>query len=133
MVNGLWGQIQNLVFIHFDVLPKLWSWTGRLLLQFAPARFSGEISHSIVFILVFIVIHQLLSLPSNIYHTFVLEERFGFNKQTPGLFVTDLLKSNMLAFVLAPPILAAFLTIVQKTGSRFFFYLWLFGAGLQSS
>jgi STE24 endopeptidase len=131
MVNGLWGQIQNIAFIHFDVLPKLWSWTGNLLLRLAPARFSGEITHSIVFILVFIVIHQILSLPSNIYHTFVLEEKFGFNKQTPKLFVTDLIKSNMLAFVLAPPILSAFLAIVQKTGSRFFFYLWLFGAGLQ--
>ncbi len=43
----------------------------------------------------------------------------------------DMLKSQMLAFILAPPILAAFLAIVQKTGNKFFYYLWLFGAGLQ--
>jgi STE24 endopeptidase len=61
----------------------------------------------------------------------VLEEKFGFNKQTPKLFVTDMLKSQMLAFVLTPPILAGFLSIVQKTGNQFFYYLWLFGAGLQ--
>ncbi|KAK3945192.1 peptidase family M48-domain-containing protein [Diplogelasinospora grovesii] len=131
MVSGLYGQIQNIAFYHFDVLPKLWSCTGKLLLQFAPARFTGEISHSIVFILSFIVIQQLLSLPTSIYHTFFLEEKFGFNKQTPKLFVTDMIKSNMLAFVLAPPILAGFLAIVQKTGNKFFYYLWLFGAGLQ--
>ena len=131
MVSGLYSQIQNIAFIHFDILPKLWSWSGSLLLKFAPTRFTGEISQSIVFILSFIVIQQVLSLPTSIYHTFVLEEKFGFNKQTPALFVTDMIKSNMLAFVLAPPILSAFLAIVQKTGSQFFYYLWLFGAGLQ--
>jgi STE24 endopeptidase len=131
MVNSLYGQLQNIGFIYFDVLPKLWSWAGNLLLSFAPARFTGEISQSIVFVLSFIVLHQLLSLPSSIYHTFVLEEKFGFNKQTPKLFVTDMLKSNLLAFVLAPPILSAFLAIIQKTGNQFFYYLWLFGAGLQ--
>lgn len=130
-VRGLWGQIQNIAFIHFDVLPKLWSWTGDLLLRVAPARFTGEISHSIVFVLSFILIQQLLSLPTSIYHTFVLEEKFGFNKQTPKLFITDMLKSNMLAFIIAPPVLAGFLSIVRKTGNQFFFYLWLFVAGLQ--
>ncbi|KAI1135722.1 peptidase family M48-domain-containing protein [Hypoxylon sp. FL0543] len=129
-VKGLWGQIQNIAFIHFDVLPKLWSWTGDLL-RFAPARFSGEISHSIVFVLTFILIQQALSLPANIYHTFVLEEKFGFNKQTPKLFVMDMIKSNLLAFVFAPPILAAFLAIVKKTGANFVTYLWLFTAVLQ--
>ncbi|KAI1469747.1 peptidase family M48-domain-containing protein [Daldinia caldariorum] len=129
-VKGLWGQIQNIAFIHFDVLPKLWSWTGGLL-RFAPARFTGEISHSIVFVLTFILIQQALSLPANIYHTFVLEEKFGFNKQTPKLFITDMIKSNLLAFIIAPPVLAGFLAIVKKTGNQFVTYLWLFTAVLQ--
>lgn len=129
--NGLYGQIQNFAFYHFDVLPKLWSWTGDLLLRLAPARFTGEISHSIVFILSFILIHQILSLPSSIYQTFVLEEKFGFNKQTPKLFVTDMIKSNILAVALVPPILAGFLSIIKKTGNQFFYYLWMFGAALQ--
>lgn len=130
-IKGLYGQIQNIAFIHFDVLPKLWSWTGKLLLDIAPARFTGEISHSILFILTFITIQQVLSLPTSIYHTFVLEEKFGFNKQTPKLFVTDLIKTNILTFALVPPILAGFLGIVKKTGNQFFYYLWLFVAGLQ--
>ncbi|KAH9904724.1 peptidase family M48-domain-containing protein [Xylariomycetidae sp. FL2044] len=130
-VRGLYGQIQNIAFIHYDVLPKLWSWTGSLLLSFAPARFSGEISHSIVFVLSFIVIQQLLSLPTSIYHTFVLEEKFGFNKQTPKLFITDMIKSNLLAVVFAPPILAGFLSIVKRTGTQFVTWLWLFTAALQ--
>ncbi|KAG9239680.1 putative CAAX prenyl protease 1 [Amylocarpus encephaloides] len=131
LFSGLYGQIQNTAFIYYDVLPKLWSLTGSWLLQYAPTRFSGEISHSIVFVLTFIAIQQVISLPTSIYHTFVLEEKFGFNKQTPKLFVTDILKGQMLAFILTPPILAGFLAIVQKAGHNFFYYLWLFGAGLQ--
>ncbi|KAF7558061.1 hypothetical protein G7046_g5891 [Stylonectria norvegica] len=131
IISGAWSQIQNIAFIQYDVLPKLWSWTGDLLLRWAPARFTGEISHSIVFVLGFLVLSQLLRLPGSIYNTFVLEEKFGFNKQTPKLFITDLLKSQLLTFILAPPILAGFLKIIQKTGNQFFFYLWAFAAGLQ--
>ncbi|CAL3963176.1 hypothetical protein PZA11_000869 [Diplocarpon coronariae] len=131
LVSALYGQVQNTAFIYYDLLPKLWAATGSWLLHIAPARFTGEISHSIVFVLAFIVIQQIISLPTSVYHTFVLEEKFGFNKQTPKLFITDMLKSQMLAFILAPPILAGFLSIVQKTGDSFFFYLWAFGAGLQ--
>ncbi|PSR90783.1 CAAX prenyl protease 1 [Coniella lustricola] len=130
-VSGLYSQIQNIAFIHYDILPKLWSWSGDLLLRFAPARFSGEISHSIVFVLVFTLLTQVLSLPASIYHTFVLEEKFGFNKQTPQLFISDKIKSLGLTTVLMPPILAAFLAIIQQTGKQFFYYLWMFGAGLQ--
>ncbi|KAI1338972.1 peptidase family M48-domain-containing protein [Xylariaceae sp. FL0016] len=130
-IKGLWGQVQNIAFIHYDVLPKIWSWTGSLLLRFAPDGFTGEISHSIVFVITFILMQQVLSLPMNIYHTFVLEEKFGFNKQTPKLFVKDMITSNALAFVLVPPILAGFLSIVKKTGNQFVSYLWLFTAVLQ--
>ncbi|KAG5660453.1 hypothetical protein KAF25_003059 [Fusarium avenaceum] len=131
IVNGLYSQVQNIAFMHFDVLPKLWSWTGHLLLKWAPARFTGEISHTIVFVLTFAVISQLLRLPSSLYQTFVLEEKFGFNKQTPKLFITDLVKTQALTFILAPPFLAGFLKIIQKTGNQFFYYLWLFVIALQ--
>jgi len=130
-VSGLYGQIQNTAFIYYDVLPKLWVMTGSWIVRFFPARFTGEITHSIAFVLAFIIIQQVLSLPTSLYHTFVLEEKFGFNKQTPKLFFMDMVKGQLLAFVLTPPILAGFLAIVQKTGNNFFYYLWLFGAGLQ--
>ena len=131
VLDGLWEQLQNLAFIHFDVLPKLWSFTGDLLLRWAPARFTGEISHSIVFVLSFLVVQQVLNLPARIYYTFVLEDKYGFNKQNPKIFFSDIIKTNAVTAVLLPPILAGFLKIIQKTGNQFFFYLWVFTAGLQ--
>ncbi|KAH6611428.1 hypothetical protein Trco_001448 [Trichoderma cornu-damae] len=131
LVSGLWGQVVNFAFVQLDVMPKLWSWTGHLLLKYAPARFTGEISHSIAFVFAFMLIQQALSLPVRVYSTFVLEERFGFNKQTPGLFISDMVKTNLLTAVLMPPVLAGFLKIIQKTRSQFVFYTWAFTAGLQ--
>ncbi|CAK7220532.1 zinc metalloprotease [Sporothrix curviconia] len=131
LVNGIWNQLQNLAFFQFDLLPKLWGWSGQLLLNWAPARFTGEIPQSIVFVLTTILLNQLLSLPASVYHTFWLEAKFGFNKQTPKIFITDMLKTQLLTFTLVPPILAAFPAIIRRTGEHFFYYVWLFGAGLQ--
>lgn len=60
------------------------------------------------------------------YKTFVLEEKFGFNKQTVKLWVTDMIKGQALGIVLGTPIISAVLKIIQKTGNSFFYYLWLF-------
>ncbi|KAJ5569845.1 CAAX prenyl protease 1 [Penicillium hispanicum] len=131
LVSGLYGQIQNLIFIYGDVLPKLWSVSGILLAQYFPGRFQGEISQTLLFIFGFNILSTILSLPVSYYNTFVLEEKFGFNKQTLKLWVTDMLKGQMLGIVLGTPIISAVLKIVQKTGNSFFYYLWLFGVFLQ--
>ncbi|KAJ5438766.1 CAAX prenyl protease 1 [Penicillium daleae] len=130
-VSGLYGQIQNLVFVYGDVLPKLWGIAGFVLARYFPDRFQGEISQTLLFIFGFNILSTILSLPVSYYNTFVLEEKFGFNKQTLKLWVTDMLKGQMLGIVLGTPIISAVLKIVQKTGNSFFYYLWLFGVFVQ--
>ena len=93
-LSGLYSQIQNILFIQYDVLPKMWSLTGAWMVQYLPTRFSGEISHSVLFFLTFNIISQVLALPPSYYSTFVLEEKFGFNKQTLRLWLTDMLKGQ---------------------------------------
>ena len=105
--------------------------SGVWLARYAPARFSGEISHTVIFFFTFNVISTILSLPISYYSTFVLEEKFGFNKQTLRLWVTDMLKGQALMVALGTPLLSAFLKIIQATGTRFFYYLWLFGIFVQ--
>ncbi|KAF7160583.1 hypothetical protein CNMCM5623_006204 [Aspergillus felis] len=130
-ISGLYGQVQNLAFIYGDVLPKLWGLSGLLLARYFPSPFQGEISQTLLFIFGFNLISTVLSLPISYYNTFVLEEKFGFNKQTLKLWVTDMLKGQMLGIVLGTPIISAVLKIVQKTGNSFFYYLWLFGVFVQ--
>lgn len=130
-VSNLYSLATNLAIYQFDLLPQLWSVTGAWLAQYAPERFSGEISHSILFFFAFNFISQLLSLPPSLYSTFVLEEKFGFNKQSLKLFFTDMLKSQGLMVVFGVPILSGFLKIIQSTGTQFFYYLWIFAVAVQ--
>lgn len=113
------------------MLPKIWGLTGFWLARYLPSWFSGEITHSVLFFFTFNIISQLLALPPSYYSTFVLEEKFGFNKQTLKLWITDMLKSQALMVALGTPLLSAFLKIIQVTGTRFFYYLWLFSIVVQ--
>ncbi|TKA50003.1 hypothetical protein B0A49_12659, partial [Cryomyces minteri] len=61
--SGLFNQIQSLSIIHYDVYPKLWALTGLWLARYAPARFSGEISHSLLFIFAYSFAETLIGLP----------------------------------------------------------------------
>lgn len=69
---------------------------------------------------------SVLSLPFSVYSTFVIEERFGFNRTTMATFVGDLAKGLLLAVVLGGPILAAILALFAKAGELA--WLWCWGA-----
>ena len=126
-VASLYGQAQNLAFVYYDALPKVWALTGLWLPRILPAKYTGEITHTLLFFFVFNIISTILNLPISYYSTFVLEEKFGFNKQTVKLWVTDMLKGQALMAAFGAPLLSAFLWIIQKTGNQFFYWLWLFG------
>jgi STE24 endopeptidase len=68
---------------------------------------------------------SLLSLPFSIYSTFVIEERFGFNKTTPATFVTDRIKSLLLSVVLGAPLLAGIIAFFEFGGSWAWVWAWL--------
>ncbi|KAF2015903.1 CaaX prenyl protease [Aaosphaeria arxii CBS 175.79] len=124
--SGLFNQIQNLAVLYFDVIPLVWGVAGAILARYAPASLSGEIPHSLVFIYLFGLIDLVLGLPFSYYHSFVLEEKFGFNKMTVKLWLTDMIKGQALTIAFGIPIGSAFLSIIRRTGDSFFYYLWVF-------
>jgi STE24 endopeptidase len=72
-----------------------------------------------------LVIMTLLDLPFSVYHTFVVEERFGFNRSTPAIFITDLLKSALLLVLIGVPMIALALWIMETSGGNWWLYVWL--------
>ncbi len=66
----------------------------------------------------------LLNLPLEIYDTFRIEERFGFNKTTPGVFVADQMKSLLLSAILGGALLSIVLSILQHGGANAWLYAW---------
>ncbi|KAF2222113.1 peptidase family M48-domain-containing protein [Elsinoe ampelina] len=130
-ISGLINQIKSLAIIHYDVYPKFWAITGVIATPFLPARFQGEIAHSLVFVFASSFLETIIGLPLSYYYHFVLEEKYGFNKQTIKLWVTDMLKGQALAIAFGVPLGWGFLKIIQKTGDQFFYYLWMFALAVQ--
>ena len=71
------------------------------------------------------LIISALELPLNLYRTFVIDARFGFNKMTPRLFFADLLKQAALAFLLGVPLILAVLWLMAEMGGYWWLYVWL--------
>jgi STE24 endopeptidase len=68
--------------------------------------------------------YGLLSLPFNVYATFVIEQRFGFNRTTPRTFWLDRLKGLALGVLIGAPLLAAILSLFQYSGVYAWLYCW---------
>jgi STE24 endopeptidase len=71
------------------------------------------------------LLSTIIGLPFSLYSTFVIEERFGFNKTTLKIFLLDLVKSVILALCIGGPLLAAVLWFFQAAGNPAWFYCWM--------
>ena len=79
----------------------------------------------LIFIALLLLVNTLLSLPFSIYSTFVIEERFGFNRTNWKTFVMDRIKGIFLALALGTPLLAGILWFFQSAGNLAWFYAWM--------
>ena len=97
-------------FPILDLWVRSWGWNAIL---------SG-----LVFIGILVALRLLLSLPFSIYSTFVIEERFGFNRTTWRTFVADRIKGAVLGIVLGGPLLAGVLYFFEAAGPLAWLYSW---------
>src|SRR5260221_900694 len=65
------------------------------------------------------------ALPFDLWRTFVVEERHGFNRMTPRIFSFDLLKGLLLAALLGAPLLLVVFWLLEHTGAYWWLYTWL--------
>ncbi len=71
-------------------------------------------------------ISGIVDLPLSLYMQFVIEEKFGFNRMTLRLFMTDLIKQLALGLAIGTPVLLAVLWLMAQMGERWWLYVWLF-------
>ncbi len=86
----------------------------------------GEMAYQLALVGAFSLVGWLLELPFSLVSTFGLEQRFGFNKMTPGLYAADTVKSFLLALAIGTPLLALILWIMHAAGGLW--WLWAWGA-----
>lgn len=97
--------------------------------QWARGFDFGVIGTGLIFIGALIVAKTIIDLPFSIYSTFVIEERFGFNKTTPKTFVMDRVKGLLLGIVIGAPLLAGIIAFFEYGGSFAWVYAWLVVTG----
>ena len=126
------GKFKRMETIYGSVILLLWTLGGGLaLLSGAWAPFgSGEMFSGVLFFLAFLLIGTVIELPLSYYKTFVLEDKFGFNRQTPGLFFVDSIKQTAFMLVVAAVLVLVALWIMQSAGELWWLYLWAAWMGI---
>lgn len=88
------------------------------------ATIEGELWRGLSYMGLLFGAQMLLGLPFQLYSTFRIEERFGFNKTDVRTFWADRLKGLVLAVVLGAPLLALVLTFFDRAGDAAWLYAW---------
>jgi STE24 endopeptidase len=124
---GLFMLVVNTaVLIGFTLLGGL-QWLSTTLFQLAGAGMTYQIG----LLAAFAVITGLIDLPFDYYKQFVLEAKFGFNKMTLRLFLSDLAKGALIGAAIGLPLVWVILTLMDKSGDFWWLYAWLVWSGFQ--
>lgn len=90
----------------------------------------GPLAPQLALVALFALIGGLLDLPLSLYATFRLEERFGFNKMSVGLWLGDLVKSTLIGALIGLPIVALIVWLMASAGPTWWVWAWVAWMGL---
>jgi STE24 endopeptidase len=116
MMRAIWGAVLGAAWLlgGFDLV------FGGIASMLAPS-----LARSVAFVVVVLAVNALCSLPVGIYATFGIEQRFGFNRSTPALFVADRLRGWAIALVVGVPLLAGCFWLMAHAAGLWWLYVWL--------
>lgn len=116
ILTGTFSLVLLLLMLFLDGFAWLDSWIRQ--------HTENPILMAILFFGILGFASDILSLPFSIYRTFVIEERFGFNKTTVRTFITDKLKGWMLGIIIGGGLLALIVWIYESAGDLFWLLAW---------
>lgn len=124
---GLFTLLVNtLVLVGFTLLGGL-QWLSVEIFKLT----GGGMGYQLALLAAFALISGVIDLPFDYYKQFRLEQRFGFNKMTRGLFFADMVKGALLGAAIGLPLMWVMLTLMEKSGDLWWFYAWLVWSGFQ--
>ena len=116
LLHAVWN---GAVLIGFTLLGGLQALSTALLPVAGPGM-----AHQMLLVVAYMAIASVLDLPFGYWFQFVLEERFGFNKMTVGLWVRDTVKGTLVGAAVGLPLLWVVLTLMDRTGNLWWLYTW---------
>lgn len=127
-------KVNKIELIYAAIILLIWTLGGglNLLDNFIRNYSMNEISTGLIVIFLIMLISAFIDLPFTLYRTFKIEQRFGFNRMTAAQFIKDMLMQAALTLVLAVPLLAGILWLMQDLSPLWWVYVWaaLLGFGL---
>ncbi|MBN8508241.1 MAG: M48 family metallopeptidase [Burkholderiales bacterium] len=126
LAKGRFGLLStafgSVVLVGWTLLGGLDALNQALLATVQPRL--GPMGYQLALLAAFAVIGALLELPLEWWHTFRLEQRFGFNRMTPKLFVADLVKNAAVAALIGLPLAALVLWLMGRAGAGWWLWAW---------
>jgi len=115
--------ISLLVFNGYGFLNQL-VYSDSLYL-FLPFEINTSFARSGVFFLILFILNSLISIPFSYYNTFIIEEKYGFNKTSKSTFFLDIIKSTILSILIGGFLLFAALYLYDNINEGFWLWLWI--------
>lgn len=126
-VNARFGLLTATVSFMVMLVFLLLKGFGWLHYTISP-HFDSELMTGLVFFGVLFFASDVLTTPFSVYDTFVIEERFGFNKSTPKIYIIDKLKGYLVSMIIGGIIYAIFYKFYIWWPNMFWVYVWIFMA-----
>lgn len=121
---GRWSEIYARIIALWVLFGGILSWADQLAATLTRSLPLHDYAHGIAFCLIVGAIFSIAGLPTELYSTFGLEARFGFNKMTIQLFVADKIKGLLVGLIIGVPFLLVILWLMHATG--IYWWLWAF-------
>ena len=116
-ITSLFSLITTLLFFFFNGFSIVY--------EIARGFSNNIIIITLIFFGIIIIGSDIISIPFSLYKTFVIEEKFGFNKSTKKLFFLDKIKGLLMTIILGGSILSIITWFYEFTGNYFWIYTWL--------
>ncbi len=117
-ISSIYSFLILLLFFYLD---------GFLIIDnYSRSLFESELVISLSFFGIIYFGNDILSIPFSLYHTFIIEERFGFNKTSIKTFIIDKLKSWFLTILFGGGIISFIIIQFESTGQKFWIVAWIF-------
>lgn len=117
---GLYTSFFSFIVLVFVLVLGGFGWLDHTLREYV----NSEVGLTLSFFGVIYIINTIIGLPFDYYSTFVIEERFGFNKSTKKTFWLDQLKGLFLTIILGGIILALIIWVYTELGNNAWLYAW---------
>jgi len=118
IASSVFGNVVIIAFIFGGALDRYNSWVTSMNLSFAVSGW--------FFFILLSYANEILSIPFSLYGTFRIENKYGFNTMTPGLWLSDLFKSLIISTLLLSLLLFAALRLIQWSPGYWWFFVWSF-------